>query len=264
MVEIPIVVVVIGIELRLTWGDIPFIIREIRDEESRVEAMHYQCLIVDDEKPLAESTAEYFTLFDVQTAAVFDAASALAFLKEHSVDVILLDINLQESSGFDLCKILRKETQVPILFISARQSDDDIVLALNIGGDDYIKKPYSLSVLLAKVKAVLKRHGKKSQSLYEQGHLRVDLDSGKVYIHGEVIKLKAQEYKLLAYLIQHANRTITKEELFEHVWQNQITSDGTLNVHIRHLREKIEEDPNQPVYIKTIWGIGYEFCGEKR
>lgn len=229
-----------------------------------MDKMHYQCLIVDDEKPLAQSTAEYFNLFEVSAAAVFDAPSCLAFVKEHRVDVILLDINLQDSSGFDLCKQLRLETQVPILFISARQSDDDILLALNIGGDDYIKKPYSLSVLLAKVKAVLKRHGKKDQALYENGRLRVDIQSGKAYVQGEALRLKAQEYKLLVYLIQHQNRIISKEELFEHVWQNQITSDGTLNVHIRHLREKIEEDPTHPAYIKTIWGVGYEFCGEER
>ena len=120
--------------------------------------MHYNCLIVDDEQPLAESTSEYFNLFDVKTDFVLNSKDCFKFLEEHTVDVILLDINLEKESGFELCKKLRKTLDAPILFISARSSDDDILIALNIGGDDYIKKPYSLSVLLAKVKAVLKRY----------------------------------------------------------------------------------------------------------
>ena len=105
--------------------------------------MHYNCLIIDDEEPLAESTAEYFNIFGVSAAAVFDAEGCRRFLGENSADIILLDINLDKTSGFDLCRELRTKTQVPILFISARQSDDDILLALGIGGDDYIRKPYT-------------------------------------------------------------------------------------------------------------------------
>ncbi|MEG0379571.1 MAG: response regulator transcription factor, partial [Eubacterium sp.] len=153
--------------------------------------MNYNCLIIDDEKPLAESTAEYFNLFDVSTAAVFDAQSCLDFLTENHADLILLDINLKTSSGFDLCRILRQSTQVPILFISARQSDDDILLALNIGGDDYIRKPYTLSVLLAKVNAVLKRYGSCQSTTFETGQLLVDFEAGRAFMAGEPLKLKA-------------------------------------------------------------------------
>lgn len=119
--------------------------------------MHYNCLIVDDEADLAKMTCEYFELFDVSCACVADAVSCKEFLLTHEVDILLLDINLSEESGFALCKSLRETSDIPILFISARQSDEDILVALNIGGDDYIKKPYTLSILLAKVKAVLKR-----------------------------------------------------------------------------------------------------------
>lgn len=119
--------------------------------------MHYNCLIVDDEADLAKMTCEYFELFNVSCACVADAASCKEFLLTHEVDILLLDINLSEESGFALCKSLRETSDIPILFISARQSDEDILVALNIGGDDYIKKPYTLSILLAKVKAVLKR-----------------------------------------------------------------------------------------------------------
>ena len=125
--------------------------------------MNYSVLIVDDETELAESTAEYFNMFDVPSKCVFTADEAVRFFEDNTAKLILLDINLSEKggmSGFDLCKKIRETLDVPILFISARSSDDDMVIALNIGGDDYITKPYSLSVLFAKVKAVLKRYDK--------------------------------------------------------------------------------------------------------
>lgn len=132
--------------------------------------MHYNCLIVDDEADLAKMTCEYFELFDVSCACVADAVSCKEFLLTHEVDILLLDINLSEESGFALCKSLRETSDIPILFISARQSDEDILVALNIGGDDYIKKPYTLSILLAKVKAVLKRlPGKGRQTAGKDG-----------------------------------------------------------------------------------------------
>lgn len=224
--------------------------------------MHYNCLIIDDEKLLAESTTEYFNLFGISTAFVLTASEMRSFLAANTVDLILLDINLENESGFDLCKEIRKNTDIPILFISARQSDDDVIIALNIGGDDYIKKPYSLSVLLAKVKVVLKRNSDKksfSDESYEDEALRVDFKTGKVYFHGEEVTLKAMEYKLLCYLISNRGRIVPKEELFKSVWGDLITGDGTLNVHIRHLREKIEDNPEAPIRIKTVWGRGYIF-----
>ena len=120
--------------------------------------MKYNCLIIDDEKVLADSTAEYFNLFGINTAAAYSADGCRKFFKENTAELILLDINLGDGSGFNLCKELRETTNIPILFISARTSDDDKIIALNIGGDDYVQKPYSLGVLLAKVKAVLKRY----------------------------------------------------------------------------------------------------------
>ena len=119
--------------------------------------MHYNCLIVDDEVELAKMTAEYFQMFDISTEYVDSAASCYDFIEKNDVDLILLDINLGDGSGFEVCKKVREQYQLPILFISARQSDDDVLVALSIGGDDYIKKPYSLSVLLAKVKVNLKK-----------------------------------------------------------------------------------------------------------
>ena len=221
--------------------------------------MHYDCLIIDDEALLSESTREYFNTFDVNTAWVVGAESCMEFFRGNTANLILLDINLGNSSGFDLCRKLRETTDIPILFISARTSDDDMLLALNIGGDDYVQKPYSLSVLLAKVKAVLRRHGGSGESRVEIGELRIDFEHSVVYVKGQRIQLKAMEYKLLAYLVRNKNRTITKDELFRKVWEDSIVGDNTLNVHIRYLREKIEENPNEPRYIKTVWGTGYVF-----
>lgn len=226
--------------------------------------MKYDCLIIDDEKLLADSTAEYFNLFGVKTAIAYSASDCRAFFKENTAELLLLDINLGDGSGFELCKELRKYTEIPILFISARTSDDDKIIALNIGGDDYIQKPYSLGVLLAKVKVVLKRYGQKENTEYSDDRLTVDFGAKQVFVEGQLVKLTSLEFKLLAYLIQNANRVISKQELFEKVWEDKFTGDGTLNVHIRKIREVIERDPSTPEYIITVWGDGYKFSGGKQ
>ena len=251
--------------------------------------MHYNCLIVDDETELAKMTAEYFMMFDVSTAYVSSAADCYAFLEENTVDLLLLDINLGDGSGFEVCRKVREEMSIPILFISARQSDDDVLVALSIGGDDYVKKPYSLSVLLAKVRVNLKRieqmeklkqdavqsgngsagnsgtgnggagsgSGNGSDEAATAGRLALDAPTMSVIKDGERISLKAKEFALLKCLYDHKNTIVTKETLFDEVWGDTFYSDGTLNVHIRKLREKLEVDPNNPEIIKTIWGTGY-------
>ena len=221
--------------------------------------MKFNCLIVDDEKVLADSTAEYFNLFGVNTLAVYGVDGCRKFFKNDTTELILLDINLDGGSGFDLCKELRETTNIPILFISARTSDDDKIVALNIGGDDYVQKPYSLGVLLAKVKAVLKRYGQADG--YSDGRLTVNFSSKKVEVNGNAVKLTALEFKLLAYLIENKGKVVSKKELFEKVWEDKFTGDGTLNVHIRRLREAIEPNPNDPKYVLTVWGDGYKFTG---
>lgn len=226
--------------------------------------MHYDCIIVDDETELAKMTAEYFEMFDVRTQYVTSAASCYAFLEENTADVILLDINLGSGTGFDVCKKIREYYKLPIVFISARQSDDDVLIALNIGGDDYVKKPYSLSVLLAKVKVNLKRAEQLKSAVPEQAPadddsavFKLDPSTMSVIRNGNRITLKAKEFALLKTLYDHKNTIVTKEQLFEEVWGDSFYGDGTLNVHIRKLREKLEKDPNDPELIKTVWGTGY-------
>lgn len=226
--------------------------------------MKYDCLIVDDEKELAKNTCEYLNMFDISSCACFSKKECEEFFKKNDTSLILLDINLEDGSGFDLCKQLRKEKDIPILFISARNTDDDKIIALNIGGDDYIEKPYSLGVLLAKIRVILKRFKKEDIKDFNDNYLRVDFKNKEVYVENKQVKLTSLEYKLLTYLINNSNRLVTKEELFDNVWQDKWTGDGTLNVHIRKIREQIEIDPNNPKYIVTVWKEGYKFEGESK
>ncbi len=236
--------------------------------------MNYKCLVIDDDETIAVNTAEYFNIFDISTAYVTSFEEAVSFLDKNTVSLLLLDINLGDRSGFELCKEVRRRYDMPILFISARTSDDDVLTALNIGGDDYIKKPFTLNILLAKVKAILGRYERmteaasaapaKAVSASMNGNeLRITddmfLDTAAHNLHkgSTVISLKAMEYKMLLYLLQNKNRVITKDEFLKNVWEDDYVGEGTLAVHIRHLREKIEHDPNMPEMIKTVWGVGY-------
>ena len=229
----------------------------------------YDVLIIDDEISIAETTSDYFNMFDINSTYAITYDEGLKILKSSEVSLLLLDINLGLKSGFELCKEIRQSSNIPILFISARTSDDDVLTALNIGGDDYIKKPYSLNILLAKVKAILKRYSSLSSSnnndlslknnVLKLGKLTLDYNYNQLFIDSKPVKLKEMEYRLLKFLIENKNKVLTKDELFQNVWKNTFISDGTLNVHIRRLREKIEHNPNNPKYIKTVWGIGYVF-----
>jgi len=227
--------------------------------------MFYDCLIIDDEQMLADNTCEYFNMFEVKTKAVYSIAEATEFFYENTASLVLLDINLSDGSGFQLCKTIRETMNIPILFISARNTDDDKIIALNIGGDDYIEKPYSLGVILAKVKVVLKRYGsdvKKNEEEnkdYNDGYLRIDTVNKAVYVENQEKKITNIEFKLLQYMIENKDRLITKTEIFDNVWNDKFTTDGTLNVHIRKIREEIEKDPQNPKYIVTIWKEGYRF-----
>lgn len=226
--------------------------------------MKYDCLIIDDERMLADSTAEYFNLFGVKMAVAYSVYDCRKFFELHTADLLLLDINLGDGSGFALCRELREKMDNPILFISARTSDDDKIVALGIGGDDYVQKPYSLGVLHAKVKAVLKRYGSNTGGEYDDGRLRVNFKSWEVYADKERVKLTALEFKLLSYLMEREGQVVTKSELFEKVWEDKFTGDGTLNVHIHKIREAIERNPNKPEYVITVWGDGYKFLGGRQ
>lgn len=221
------------------------------------------CLIIDDEASIASTICEYFNLFNVSCEYATNYEDGLKAIANLQPSLILLDINLGGQSGFALCKKLRETSDVPVIFISARNTDDDILAALGIGGDDYITKPFSMQVLLAKAKAMLKRNvlaqKPAPQATVKFGGVEVERESGRVLRGCGPVKLKPLEWKLLLYLLDNQGRRITKDELLEKVWQDTFIGEGTLSVHVRHLREKLEDDPNNPRYIKTVWGSGYMF-----
>ena len=241
-------------------------------------AEQIKVLVIDDDEFIARSTAEYFNILGIKTAYVTSYDAAVEFLDAHEISLLLLDINLGEASGFDLCKRIREKYDMPILFISARTSEDDVLIALNIGGDDYIKKPFTLSVLSAKVKAILSRYEKAkeavkaaavnsesskpasknaSRKIYLKEDVWLDTAMHKLIVNGKQEELRAMEYKLLLYLLENAGRVVTKDELLSNVWEDEYGGEGTISVHIRHIREKIEEDLKNPTIIKTVWGVGY-------
>ena len=227
--------------------------------------------MIDDDEMIATATSEYFNLFGVKTSYVTSYADAVAFLEKYDVSLLLLDINLGERSGFELCRKVRENYDLPIFFISARTSDDDVLIALNIGGDDYIKKPYTLSILLAKVKAAVARYDRLRDNPHTvrnfqqtedglvklTGEVYLNTNSRKIVAEGREITLKALEYKLLYYLFANRGKVVSKDDLLRDVWEDEHINEGTIAVHIRHLREKIEADPKEPQLIKTVWGVGY-------
>lgn len=222
----------------------------------------YNCLIVDDDKDLNGLIKEYFENDNITSIGVDSIADARTILQLHEFDSILLDINLGKDSGYDLCHEIRQVNNVPIIFCSCRRQDEDILRALCIGGDDYVTKPFSLPVLSAKIKAILRRqHGGKILDVIEWNCFVMDKVAMKITKSGIPLSLSATEFELFAYLVQNPNRAIDKNELLKAVWGDGYYSPDTLNVYIRKLREKIENNPNSPEFIKTIWGIGYILRG---
>lgn len=221
--------------------------------------MVYDCLMIEDEAPLAENTCKYLNLSGINAAAVSGVEGYHEFIKGNTARMILLDINLEDGCGYNLCRQIREETQVPIIFVSCQTEEESILLGLNVGGDDFICKPYSLPILLAKVKAVLRRCSVGDDRIISFGECQVNMEEETLLRKGQPVLLKRMEMKLLLYLVRNRNRLVEKEELFREVWQEAYVGDGTLNVHIRKLREKVEENPSSPAYIITEYGKGYMF-----
>jgi two-component system response regulator RegX3 len=217
-------------------------------------------LIVEDEQALAEATADYFELFGL-CARIVGSVAEFEADQGAQPDLVLLDLNLPDGSGLSLCKRLREHSSVPVLVTSVRGADDDVLAALAAGADDHITKPYSLSVLLAKAQAILRRYSGEpngaANDTVQLGELSVRLDQSRVFGPDGEIQLTGTEWRLLEYLARHPGRVLAKEELSVRVWGNSESGDGRLATQIRRLREKIEPVPESPKFLKTIWGTGY-------
>lgn len=229
--------------------------------------MQTDVLIIDDDKSLAAITKKVLEKYGYSVHCCYRAQEAYDFMKQCMPKLIILDINMPGENGFSFCKELRLFSSIPVLFVSARTSENDRVNGLEIGADDYISKPYSLQELLSRVKAAMRREygfGREDRK-YCFGTVCLDTGSRTVTKNGEQVKLSLREYDILLYFMEHPDRVISKEELFAKVWGGfSETEPGSLAVHIRWLRQKLENNPAEPEYITTVWGIGYLFRSESK
>ena len=216
-------------------------------------------LIVDDEKELAALIAEMLRGCGFEADTADTAEGAFSLLTDKSYHLILLDINLPDGTGFDICQELRKVSGVPVIFASARTSEDDRIASFDIGGDGYIQKPYSMKELLSRINALIRRiYGSGESGILRFGDVKINT-AERTVTRGDVpVKLAQREYDLLVYLCRSKNTAVPKDKLISEVWGAfSEVEPSTLTVHIRWLREKLERDPADPQYIKTVWKLGY-------
>jgi DNA-binding response OmpR family regulator len=222
-------------------------------------------LLVDDDRDLAAITSDMLISYGYDTTLVENCDEAYEVLTNTQFALVILDINLPDGTGFEVCRELRQVSKVPIIFASARTSEDDKITGLNMGGDDYLAKPYSLKELLARVNALMRRTygAEPEEKIYTFGAVKVDIGTRSVWRDGKEVRLALKEFDVLACLCRHAGQTVSKEELLHEVWGAFSEAEGTtVAVHIRWLREKLEENPAEPIYIKTVWGVGYQLILE--
>ncbi len=217
--------------------------------------MNKKVLLIEDDTTLATITSERLEAKGFNTHICFDSTCAKKEI-ENFYDIIILDINLPSSNGFDLCNYIREKSIVPIIFVSARSSVTDKTHALDIGGDDYLEKPYSIEELVSRINAVTRRS--KVAKIIEFDNIMINLETRELFRLGTKVKLTNKEFELLKYLVENKNKSLSKENIFINVWgeYNEV-EDSTISVHIRWLREKLEVDASKPKYIKTIYGFGY-------
>ena len=224
-------------------------------------------LIIEDDPDIAAIERDYLTLNDYQVEIAPDGERGLALGLSGEFDLILLDVMLPGIDGFTVCQRLREQIDTPILMVTARREYIDKIRGLGLGADDYVEKPFSPSVLVARVKAHLARYARLTQtqkktSEIQIGGIRLNTDTHRVYVNEREVELKNKEYELLLFFMLHVDIVFSREELYEKIWGLEAMGDNaTVAVHINRLWEKIEDDPAKPHYIQTVWGAGYRFRG---
>ncbi len=228
-------------------------------------------LIVDDEKEIRDLIDIYLKGEDYETLKAENGEEALNILENNDVDLIILDIMMPKVNGIEACLKIREQREMPIIMLSAKSEDMDKILGLNTGADDYLTKPFNPLELVARVKSQLRRYKrfnkitseiesqKQQENVLEIDELTVNLETHEVFKDGEEIKLTPTEFDILVLLGENRGKVFSIENIYNSVWkQDFMQSDNTVMVHIRKVREKIEEDPRKPKYIKTVWGVGYK------
>jgi len=223
-------------------------------------------LIIEDEEAIADLEKDYLELSDFEVTIENTGDVGLKTALDGDFDLIILDLMLPGIDGFEVCKKIREEKNVPILMVSAKKDDIDKIRGLGLGADDYMTKPFSPSELVARVKAHMARYDRlvgtnqKNNDIVEIRGIRIDKTARRVYVDGEEKGFTTKEFDLLTFLAENPNHVYTKEELFREIWDMDSIGDiATVTVHIKKIREKIEFDTAKPQYIETIWGVGYRF-----
>jgi len=224
----------------------------------------YRILLVDDDLEICNMIQKALKFENIETVIVTTGGEAEVVLKSNTFDLIILDIMLDDTDGFQVLKKIQEfKIEIPVIFLSGKHQDYDKILALGMGADDYITKPFSMSVLIAKIKAHLRRNDKirmlqTSARKIVGGPFVLNIDTYQLFKEGEEIFLSSKELMLMKLFMENINRVFTKDQLYEKVWKNTMIDDNSIVVYIRYLRKKIEKDPKKPHYLKTVWGIGYK------
>ncbi len=223
-------------------------------------------LIVEDEEAIADLEKDYLELSDFEVTIEHSGDKGLETAMNGNFDLVILDLMLPGMDGFEICKQIREEKNIPIIMVSAKKDDIDKIRGLGLGADDYMTKPFSPSELVARVKAHMARYDRlvgsnqKANDIIEIRGLKIDKTARRVYVDGEERMFTTKEFDLLTFLAENPNHVYSKEELFREIWDMDSIGDiATVTVHIKKIREKIEYDTAKPQYIETIWGIGYRF-----
>ncbi len=217
-------------------------------------------LIIDDDTALSDITRDMLEQYEYEVEQAYSVSEAFATLTDTRFDLLLLDINLPDGTGFEVCEELRRVSMVPVIFASARTGVDDRISGFEKGGDDYLPKPYSMKELLVRINALIRRtYGAAAEEeKVTFGNVEVNLTSRSVTKNGKEVSLSLKEFDLLAYLVRNRNNAVEKDKLISEVWGAFSEVDAsTLTVHIRWLREKLEDEPSAPKYIKTVYKVGY-------
>ena len=222
-------------------------------------------LVVDDDRDIVAALEIYLTTSGYQVCKAYNGREALEVLRDNAVDLVLMDVMMPQMDGIAATKKIRETSNVPILFLTAKSEDVDMINGLNVGADDYITKPFKPMEVLARVKSHLRRYTQLGGQVKEQDNLLtvgpICLDDGakRVTVDGEPVSLTPLEYSLLRLLMKIAGQVFSTGQIYEQVWNDPVLgSENTVAVHIRHLREKIEIDPAHPRYLKVVWGLGYK------